>query len=83
MATEAKHSPSSCGSRHSPSMSLHPHKVARPNSVPGFSGPVSVLADTVHSLATRFHLIPASGNDLEAGYTQLPGGARAEAERRR
>ena len=83
MATEAKHSPLSCGSRHSPSMSLHPHKVAHSNLVLGFSGPVSVLADTLHSLATRFHLIPTAGYDLEAGYTQVPGGARAEAERRR
>jgi len=46
-------------------------------------GPVSVLADTLYSLATRFHLIPSSGHDIEAGYTQVPGGARAEAERRR
>ncbi|KAF9654216.1 DUF1751-domain-containing protein [Thelephora ganbajun] len=46
-------------------------------------GPVSVLADTLCSLATRLHLIPSAGHDIEAGYTQVPGGARAEAERRR
>lgn len=46
-------------------------------------GPVSVLADTLHSLASRFHLIPSASYDIEAGYTQVPGGARAEAERRR
>lgn len=55
----------------------------RSNTVFGCSGPVSVLADTLHSLATRFHLIPTAGHDVEAGYTQVPGSARAEAERRR
>jgi len=46
--------------------------------------PISILANTTHMLATKFHLIPAVGSDLESGsYTQLPGGARAEAERRR
>ncbi|KAF9786856.1 DUF1751-domain-containing protein [Thelephora terrestris] len=50
---------------------------------PFVQGPVSVLADTLHSLATRFHLIPSMGHDIEGGYTQVPGGARAEAERRR
>jgi hypothetical protein len=35
-------------------------------------------------LATKFHLIPTNSLDLESGgYSQLPGGARAEAERRR
>lgn len=48
------------------------------------SKPISFLANTTHTLATKFHLIPAVGSDLEsAGYAQLPGGARAEAERRR
>jgi hypothetical protein len=51
--------------------------------IPCSSAPVSVLADTLYSLATRFHLIPSTGNDIEAGYTQVPGGTRAEAERRR
>ncbi|KDQ63280.1 hypothetical protein JAAARDRAFT_53505 [Jaapia argillacea MUCL 33604] len=46
--------------------------------------PVTLLANTIHSLATRFHLIPSAGPDLEAGgYAPVPGGARAEAERRR
>lgn len=35
-------------------------------------------------LATKFHLIPGTSGDVESGgYSQLPGGARAEAERRR
>jgi len=46
--------------------------------------PISVLANTTHMLATKFHLIPTSVLDVESGgYSQLPGGARAEAERRR
>ncbi|KAI0931733.1 hypothetical protein AcV7_000962 [Taiwanofungus camphoratus] len=46
--------------------------------------PITLLSNTVYSLATRFYLIPLSGGDLESGgYSQLPGGARAEAERRR
>ncbi|KII94093.1 hypothetical protein PLICRDRAFT_100922 [Plicaturopsis crispa FD-325 SS-3] len=46
--------------------------------------PLSILGNTVYALATKFHLIPQSGPDLESGgYSQLPGGARAEAERRR
>jgi len=64
-------------------MSLPPDQRVRPNLVLGHSGPVSVLADTLHSLATRFRLIPTAGQDIEVGYTQVPGGARAEAERRR
>jgi len=83
MVTEVKHSPLLFGSRHSHSMSLYSHQVTHFNLVPGFSGPVSMLADTLYSLATRFHLIPTANYDLEAGYTQVPGGARAEAERRR
>lgn len=49
---------------------------------PTTSGPITLLGDTAHSLASRFHLIPSSG-DIEAAYAPLPGGARAEAERRR
>jgi len=46
--------------------------------------PISLLSNFVHSTATRFHLIPSPGVDVETGaYSQLPGGARAEAERRR
>ncbi|THH11605.1 hypothetical protein EW145_g529 [Phellinidium pouzarii] len=45
--------------------------------------PITLLGNFVHPLATRFHLIPGSGSDVESGYTQLPGGPRAEAERRR
>ncbi|KAG8219508.1 eukaryotic integral membrane protein-domain-containing protein [Butyriboletus roseoflavus] len=45
---------------------------------------LSALGNAVHKIATRFHLIPASvPHDIESGYSQLPGGARAEAERRR
>ncbi|KAF7339318.1 DUF1751-domain-containing protein [Mycena sanguinolenta] len=45
--------------------------------------PLGLLGNFVHSLATRFHLIPTSSADLESGYSQVPGSARAEAERRR
>ncbi|KAJ7631144.1 putative PDUPA2 [Roridomyces roridus] len=45
--------------------------------------PLTLLGNFVHSLATRFHLIPL-GTDIEGGsYSQVPGSARAEAERRR
>ncbi|CDO72958.1 hypothetical protein BN946_scf185007.g12 [Trametes cinnabarina] len=51
---------------------------------PFIHGPITLLANTAHKLATKFHLIPSGNMDLEAGgYSQLPGGARAEAERRR
>ncbi|KAI0652030.1 DUF1751-domain-containing protein [Trametes meyenii] len=46
--------------------------------------PITLLANTAHMLASKFHLIPTANIDVEAGgYSQLPGGARAEAERRR
>jgi len=46
--------------------------------------PISVLANVTYMLATKCHLIPNSGSDVESGgYSQVPGGARAEAERRR
>ncbi|KAJ7070862.1 eukaryotic integral membrane protein-domain-containing protein [Mycena amicta] len=46
--------------------------------------PLSILGNTTHSLATRFHLIPSASPDVESGlYNQAPGSARAEAERRR
>ncbi|KDR85454.1 hypothetical protein GALMADRAFT_261155 [Galerina marginata CBS 339.88] len=46
--------------------------------------PLTLLGNFVYSLATRFHLIPSSGADVElGGYGQVPGTARAEAERRR
>ncbi|KAF7303175.1 Eukaryotic integral membrane protein [Mycena kentingensis (nom. inval.)] len=49
--------------------------------------PLTILGNTVHSVATRFHLIPhAPRADLESGsymLNQAPGTARAEAERRR
>ncbi|KAJ8597627.1 DUF1751-domain-containing protein [Rhizopogon salebrosus TDB-379] len=47
--------------------------------------PLSMLGNTSFKLATRFHLIPTSvPHDIESGgYSQVPGGARAEAERRR
>ncbi|EIN13974.1 DUF1751-domain-containing protein [Punctularia strigosozonata HHB-11173 SS5] len=51
---------------------------------PFVHAPISVLSNTAHHLANRFHLIPGATLDVEAGaYAQLPGGARAEAERRR
>jgi membrane associated rhomboid family serine protease len=47
--------------------------------------PLSMLGNTVYKIATRFHLLPTSvPHDIESGgYSQVPGGARAEAERRR
>ncbi|KAF5384908.1 hypothetical protein D9615_001297 [Tricholomella constricta] len=46
--------------------------------------PLTLLGNFVFNLATRFHLIPASSGDVELGsYSQVPGTARAEAERRR
>ncbi|KAI0361426.1 eukaryotic integral membrane protein [Trametes cingulata] len=46
--------------------------------------PITLLSNTAYTLASRFHLIPTGNIDVEAGgYSQLPGGARAEAERRR
>ncbi|KAH0838018.1 eukaryotic integral membrane protein-domain-containing protein [Lanmaoa asiatica] len=52
---------------------------------PPFLHPVlSALGNAVHKVATQFRLIPTSvPYDIESGYSQLPGGARAEAERRR
>ncbi|KAG9314051.1 eukaryotic integral membrane protein-domain-containing protein [Chiua virens] len=52
---------------------------------PPFLHPVlSAVGNFVHKTATRFHLIPMSvAHDIESGYSQHPGGARAEAERRR
>lgn len=48
------------------------------------STPLSMLGNFVFYWANRFHLIPASHGDLESGtYSQVPGSARAEAERRR
>ncbi|KAI0319788.1 eukaryotic integral membrane protein [Amylostereum chailletii] len=44
--------------------------------------PVGLLGNVVYIYASRFHLIPTGGADVEAnGF--LPGNARAEAERRR
>ncbi|TBU49924.1 eukaryotic integral membrane protein [Dichomitus squalens] len=46
--------------------------------------PITILSNTAYTVANKFHLIPTGGSDVEAGgYSQLPGGARAEAERRR
>ncbi|KAG6837691.1 hypothetical protein H0H93_004967 [Arthromyces matolae] len=47
--------------------------------------PLTLLGNFVFNLATRFHLIPTSTGDVEIGstYNQVPGTARAEAERRR
>ncbi|EMD41912.1 hypothetical protein CERSUDRAFT_110469 [Gelatoporia subvermispora B] len=45
--------------------------------------PITMLSNIVHSLATKFHLIPSHGDSETGGYSQVPGGARAEAERRR
>ncbi|KAJ7597523.1 eukaryotic integral membrane protein-domain-containing protein [Mycena floridula] len=52
---------------------------------PFIHGPLTLLGNTVYTVANRFHLIPSTGSsDLEGGaYSQVPGSARAEAERRR
>ena len=48
------------------------------------SYPLTLLGNFVYSLANRLHLIPSTSADLELGsYAQVPGTARAEAERRR
>ncbi|KAH9065791.1 DUF1751-domain-containing protein [Lactarius vividus] len=53
------------------------------NSFPPFlHTPITFLANTTHKYASRFHLIPSAGADLEANHTQ-PVNTRAEAERRR
>jgi hypothetical protein len=49
---------------------------------PHLSTPVTFLSNTTYNYASRFHLIPSGGADLEANHSQ-PGSARAEAERRR
>ena len=46
------------------------------------STPITFLANTTYNYASRFHLIPSAGADLEANHTQ-PVNTRAEAERRR
>jgi len=51
---------------------------------PLIHGPLTWLSNTAYMLASRFHLIPLGGSDVESGgYAAVPGGARAEAERRR
>jgi hypothetical protein len=48
--------------------------------------PVSILSNVVHDVALKLHLIPSPPNNTDVemgGYAPLPGGARAEAERRR
>src|SRR5260221_14058449 len=49
---------------------------------PFISTPVTILANTTYKYASRYHLIPGGGADLEATHSQ-PGSARAEAERGR
>ncbi|KAF8274141.1 eukaryotic integral membrane protein-domain-containing protein [Lactarius quietus] len=53
------------------------------NSFPPFlHTPIGFLANTTYRYASRFHLIPSAGADLEANHAQ-PVNTRAEAERRR
>ena len=62
----------------------YPIKVYQIESSYILSYPLTILGNLVYSLATRFHLIPSAGADVEGGnYSQVPGTARAEAERRR
>ncbi|KAN0133210.1 Eukaryotic integral membrane protein (DUF1751) domain containing protein [Lactarius tabidus] len=49
---------------------------------PLLHGPIGFLANTTYQYASRFHLIPNAGTDLEANHAQ-PVNTRAEAERRR
>lgn len=52
---------------------------------PGFVQPlIRRASDIIFSLAVKVHLLkPWSAPDIESGYVPVPGGARAEAERRR
>ncbi|KAF8516113.1 DUF1751-domain-containing protein [Hysterangium stoloniferum] len=48
--------------------------------------PISIAANGTHNLCLRLKIIPSQSGpptDIEVGYAALPGGARAEAERRR
>lgn len=68
--------------------SIHPvstmHSTSAHTTHVSFSVPITLLANTAYTIASKFHLIPVGNIDIEAGgYSQLPGGARAEAERRR
>lgn len=67
---------------HAVSTDVPNHRSIMLNGLPSY--PLTLLGNLVYSLATRFHLIPIAGPDVEVGaYSQVPGTARAEAERRR
>lgn len=75
--------------------STYQHLLAKPLRLIGsyticaYSKPVSVLSDVVYKVCTRVGLVRAypsdeyDGGSGNSGYSALPGGARAEAERRR
>lgn len=72
-----------------PPLVQYVHPTLLPSSLSSFcyserSKPLGLLGNTVYSLANKLHLIPTTHGDVETGiYTQVPGSARAEAERRR
>jgi hypothetical protein len=82
MAIVARHSRWSTHSRLSCSKSLSINMIMLSSSRTLISTPITLLGNTTYNYASRFHLIPSAGADLEANTSQ-PGSARAEAERRR
>ena len=80
---EARHFHLSHGSLPSCSESLA-HRFDASINIRAVSYPLTLLGNFVYSAANHLHLIPSSSADLELGsYAQVPGTARAEAERRR
>jgi hypothetical protein len=82
MAIVARRSRWLTRSRLSCSKSLFINMTMLSSSRTPISTPITLLGDTTYKYASRFHLIPSAGADLEANLSQ-PGSARAEAERRR
>jgi hypothetical protein len=78
----ARHSRWLTRSRLSCSKSLSINMIILLSSRIPISTPITLLSNTTYKYASRFHLIPSAGADLEANLSQ-PGSARAEAERRR
>jgi hypothetical protein len=82
MAIVARHSRWLTRSRLSCSKSLSINMIMLSSSRTLISTPITLLGNIIYKYASRFHLIPSAGTDLEANLSQ-PGSARAEAERRR
>jgi hypothetical protein len=84
MGTEVKHLPSFIGSH--PSFSEQSIHVIDVIHLLHFSFPIGMASDLVYKFALRMRVVkpfPSSAGDLEGGFNSAPGGARAEAERRR